>query len=63
MSFRGYTRSNSKGDYEIDIYPNQETILAITDDRYAAKSATDIELKPGGELNDVDFTLDFGTLK
>ncbi len=62
MYFRGYTRSNSEGGYEIDIYPNQETILAVADDRYAAKSATDIELKPGEELNDVDFTLGFGTL-
>ncbi len=62
MYFRGYTRTDAEGRYQIDIYPEQETILAVTDDRYAAESATEIELKPGEELNDVDFTLGFGTL-
>ncbi len=62
MYFRGYTRTDAQGHYSIDIYPEQETILAVTDDRYAAESKTDIDLKPGEELNDVDFTLGFGTL-
>lgn len=62
MYFRGYTRTDAQGHYSIDIYPEQETILAVTDDRYAAESKTDINLKPGKELNGVDFTLGFGTL-
>lgn len=62
MYFRGYTRTDAQGKYSIDIYPNQETILAVADDRYAAASKTDIDLKPAEELNDVDFTLGFGTL-
>lgn len=58
--FRGHTMTDEDGKYEIKIYPDQDTILAVTDDRYAA-SSTGIELGEG-EQQQVDLILQSGTL-
>ncbi len=58
--FRGHTTTKSDGTYEISIYPNQNTIFAITDKNYAAESAMDIDLAPGKKAK-ADFVLIQGT--
>jgi protocatechuate 3,4-dioxygenase beta subunit len=58
--FRDYTTSKSDGTYEFKIYPNQETILAVTSPYYAA-NVVGIELAEGQKLEDVDLILSEGT--
>ncbi len=60
--FRGYTSTKSDGSYELDIYPDQNTIVAVCNDQLAAPSVTDILLDPGKVLENVDFKLSLGTL-
>ncbi len=62
MYFRGHTSTKPDGSYEIDVFPDQETVVAITDDTFAAKSATGIKLKPGELLENVNFELGPGSL-
>jgi hypothetical protein len=58
--YRGYTSTKSDGTFEMKIYPDQETIIAITDENFAAKSAEDIKLKEGAVLENVNFKLSRG---
>ena len=60
--FRGHTLTRPDGTYELDIYPDQTTILAVTEDAWAAKSFTDVRLNEGDEQNDLDFVLVPGTM-
>ena len=60
--FRGHTTARIDGSYEFDIYPDQNTIVAITDTNYAAKSHMDVLLKEGQSREDVDFVVSDGTL-
>ncbi len=60
--FRGHTMTRKDGTYEFDIYPEQATIIAVTENAHAAKSHTDIRLKEGETQEDVDFVLGDGTL-
>ncbi len=60
--FRGHTLTRPDGTYEIDIYPDQTTILAVTEDAWAAKSFTGVRLEEGKEKNDLDFVLSPGTV-
>ncbi|WP_146521366.1 carboxypeptidase-like regulatory domain-containing protein [Stieleria varia] len=60
--FRDHCSTDENGNYEIKIYPDQTTILAITDQNFAAESKTDILLPEGKDIDDVDFTLSSGTL-
>ncbi len=60
--YRGYTSTKSDGTFELKIYPDQETIIAITDERFAAKSALEIRLKEGEKIQNVDFKLSRGYL-
>lgn len=62
MYFRGYCSTDNEGRYEMKIYPDQTTILAITEDDVAAKSVTDLLLAEGKVAEDVDFVLGAGTL-
>lgn len=62
MYFRGHTVTGKDGSYEFDIYPDQSTIIAVTDKFYAAKSHTDILLKEGQSQEGVDFVVNDGTL-
>jgi protocatechuate 3,4-dioxygenase beta subunit len=58
--YRGHTSTKSDGTFEMKIYPDQDTIIAITDEKFAAKSAEGINLKEGEVLEDVDFALSKG---
>lgn len=60
--FRGHTLTSPDGTYELDIYPDQTTILAVTEDAWAAKSFTGVRLEEGKERNDLDFVLSPGTV-
>lgn len=59
--FRGNIVTDSDGRYEMKIYPDQETIVAVMDDAYAAESITGILLKEGEE-KEVNLSLTTGTL-
>ena len=58
--YRGHTSTKSDGTFELKLYPDQDTIIAITDERFAAKSAENIKLKEGEVLENVDFELSTG---
>ncbi len=58
--YRGHTSTKSDGTFELKIYPDQDTIIAITDERFAAKSAENIKLKEGEALENVEFELSKG---
>ncbi|MEZ6059789.1 MAG: carboxypeptidase-like regulatory domain-containing protein [Planctomycetaceae bacterium] len=60
--FRGHTMTRKDGTYEIDVYPDQSTIIAVTDNAHAAESRMDILLKEGESLDDADFVVSEGTL-
>lgn len=62
MYFRGHTVSREDGSYEFDCYPDQSTIIAVTDKFYAAKSHMDIRLKEGQSRENVNFVVNDGTL-
>ncbi len=62
MYFRGHTRTKEDGTYEMKIYPNQSTILAVTADEWAAVSHTGIRLEEGGIKENIDFKLTEGTI-
>ncbi len=38
MYFRGHTSTKADGTYELRIYPDQDTLIAVTDEQFAAKS-------------------------
>lgn len=58
--YRGHTSTKSDGTFEMKIYPDQDTIIAITDEKFAAPSAVGINLKEGGVLDNVKFELSKG---
>ena len=60
--YRGHTSTKSDGTFEMNIYPDQDTIIAITDEKFAAASAIDIKLKEGAVLENIDFQLSRGFL-
>ncbi|MDX1926362.1 MAG: carboxypeptidase regulatory-like domain-containing protein [Pirellulaceae bacterium] len=60
--YRGHTSTKSDGTFELQIYPDQDTIIAITDEKFAAASATGIKLKEEAVLENVDFHLSRGFL-
>jgi len=60
--FRDHTMTREDGSYEFKIYPDQSTIIAVTDTYYAAKSQKDILLKEGQSRDNVDFVVNDGTL-
>lgn len=62
MYFRDHTVTHEDGSYEFDIYPDQRTIIAVTDKFHAATSHTDILLKEGQSRENVDFVVSEGTL-
>ena len=62
MYFRDHTVTREDGSYEFDIYPDQSTIIAVTDKFYAAKRHTDMLLKEGQSREGVDFVVNDGTL-
>lgn len=60
--FRGHTITDGNGNYQLKIYPNQSTIIAVTEKVWAAKSHTKIKLEEGMRKENVDFQLASGTL-
>lgn len=54
--FRGYTKTNSKGEYHFDIYPNQQTSIEVTDERWSAEAQA-VSLEPNESKKNLDFTL------
>ena len=60
--FRGHTSTQEDGTYSLDIYPDQSTILAVTDDQFGAESITSIRLTEGKKRNGQDFVLGGGTV-
>ncbi len=62
MYFRDHTVTRQDGTYEFSAFPDQSTIIAVTDKFYAAKSHMDIRLKEGQSREDVDFVVNDGTL-
>ncbi len=62
MYFRGHTVTREDGSYEFDAYPDQSTIIAVTDKFYAGKSHMDIRLKENQSRENVDFVVNDGTL-
>ena len=60
--FRGHTITDSNGNYEFKIYPDQSTIIAVTEKLWAANSHTGIKLAEGMKKQNVDFQLHSGTL-
>ncbi len=54
--FRGYAKTNSKGEYHFDIYPDQNTSIEVIDNRWAAK-AQQVTLRPGQTKDNVNFKL------
>ncbi len=61
--FHGHTMTVEDGTYEIRIYPDRSTILAVTENAWAAKSHTDIKLDEGQIKEHVDFIVGDGTLR
>lgn len=59
--FRGYTSTGEDGTYELQIYPDQNTIIAVLDKQVAAESAVDILLREG-KAGKADFELIGGTI-
>ena len=60
--FRGHTMTVEDGTYEIRIYPEQSTILAVTENAWPAKSHTGIKLGEGQVKENVNFVVGDGTL-
>ncbi|MFK7821017.1 MAG: carboxypeptidase-like regulatory domain-containing protein, partial [Planctomycetaceae bacterium] len=54
--FRGYARTNSKGEYRFDIYPNQTTSIEVIDNRWGA-DAQSVTVAPGQPKADVNLSL------
>ena len=59
--FRGSTRTDADGTYKLSIYPDQWTIIAVTDREWAAASHTGIHLGEGETRDGLDFQLTRGT--
>lgn len=60
--FRGHTSTRADGSYQLDVYPNQSIIVAVTDENFAAPSVLNIELREGEVKEGIDFRLNQGTL-
>ncbi len=60
--FRGYARTRDDGTYRIAVTPDQSYIVAVCDDRWAAKSHLGLIVKEGEERDHVNFHLERGTL-
>ncbi len=62
MYYRGHTSTNADGTYEMNVYPDQSTLIAITDERQAAESHNFPGMKEGSVLENQDFQLSDGAL-
>ena len=60
--FRGHTSTTEDGTYELNIYPDQDTMISVVEDDVSAKSVNDILLAEGKDRKGVDFELMTGTL-
>lgn len=59
--FRGYTKTNAKGEYHFDIYPDQSTTIQVTDGKWASVSQS-VTLASGEPKTGVDFKLVEGAI-
>ena len=59
---RMHTRSGEDGSYSFDVHPDQSYMIAILDDRWAAKSLTGVIVRQGKAIEGLDFTLATHTL-
>ena len=60
MYFRDHTSTKADGTYECLIYPDQDTLIAVTDEQYAAKSIDIPATAEGKLLENLDITLSRG---
>ena len=59
---RKYARTEADGRYAIDVYPDQMYVIAVSDDRWAARSLTGVVVREGHPQDGLDFNLFRGTL-
>lgn len=59
---RKFTRTGADGRYAIDVYADQMYVIAVSDDRWAARSLTNIIVREGRPQGGLDFNLFRGTL-
>jgi hypothetical protein len=62
MYFRGHTSTKADGTYEISIFPDQATLIAVTDEHFASKSVELPETAEGMLLKNIDLKLNEGVL-
>ncbi len=62
MYFRGHTSTKADGTYAINVYPDQATLIAVTDERFAAESSNFPAMKEGSVLENLDMQLSDGVL-
>ncbi|MGB7343740.1 MAG: hypothetical protein WBD20_05985 [Pirellulaceae bacterium] len=60
--FRGHTSTKDDGTYELNIYPDQDTMISVVEDDVSAASVNDILLAEGKDRKGVNFELTTGTL-
>lgn len=59
---RMHTRTAQDGSYSLEVYPEQSYIIAVLDDRRAARSLTGVVVREGQPREGLDLTLGEGTL-
>ena len=59
---RRHTRSRDDGTYSFDVYPDQSYMVAVLDERWAAKSLAGVIVREGKVIEGLDITLTPGTL-
>jgi beta-lactamase regulating signal transducer with metallopeptidase domain/protocatechuate 3,4-dioxygenase beta subunit len=59
---RKYARTGPDGRYAIDVYSDQMYVIAVSDDRWAARSLTNVTVREGHPQDGLDFNLIRGTL-
>jgi beta-lactamase regulating signal transducer with metallopeptidase domain len=59
---RRHARTGEDGSYSLDVYPDQSYLIAVLDDRWAARSLTGVIVREGKPIDGLDFTLATGTL-
>ncbi len=60
MYFRGHASTKADGTYELSIYPEQVTLVAVTDEQFAARSVVIPATVEGKVRENVDFKLNGG---
>ncbi len=60
--FRRHTITAADGTYRLDVHPQSDTIVAVTEQAYAAESLSGVSLNTGENRDHFDFTLIRGTL-